>query len=477
MSSASQEFDVIVIGSGPSGRNVSTKLAEKKLSVSIIESELVGGDCHYWACIPSKALLRPPEALQEAKAVPGAKQAIKGSLSNEDVFKRRDFLVDNWVDNRLQKSLEQRGITVLHGKGRLNGTKKVAVLQSNGAQTELVAKIAVVLATGSSAAMPNIQGLTEVRPWISRDITSAKAVPASLAIIGGGIVACEMASAWSALGTQVTIIEHGERLLNRYEPFVGKQIMAIFQSKGINAFTKTNVQKVKRGQQNYIELVLGNGNLLVAEELLVAAGRQPNTQDLGLETVNLTPGNWVEVDDRCLVKGVNGQWLYAVGDINHRALVTHAGKYQAKICAHNILTHQTGAEQKSSVWSKIMARSDLFALPQVIFTDPQVAMVGLTEENALNSGLKVHAVDYDLAKLAGAKLHSDEYHGQARIVVDGDRQVLVGATFIGPQVGELLHAATVAIVGEVQLDRLWHVIPAFPTISEVWLGLLESYGI
>ena len=473
------QYDVVVIGSGPSGRTISLRSAKKGFSVALIESELVGGDCHYWACIPSKALLRPPEALTEARQVEGAKQAASGLLSVESILARRDTFVDSWNDSKLAGKLMENAVHVIRGHGRLKGPKRVVVTSVNGDSTSLSARHAVVLCTGSSAVVPEVRGLAQAGPWTGRDATSAKNPPHHLAIMGDGPVACEMADAWCALGSKVTILSRHERILDRFEPFVGDRLGTAFVQRGISVRTNVNIKEVERiNTKSQIQIALDDGSNMTADELLVAVGRKPNTEDLGLETLGLKRQQWLEIDDSCLVQGVNGDWLYAVGDINHRALLTHIGKYQARACAEAIWLRASGTNDRASGgWSKSAAKADRNAISQVIFTDPQIASVGLTEQNANNLKLNVRAVDHEMGSLEGAKLHTDGYIGHARIIVDEDRQVIVGATFIGPQAGELLHSATIALIGEVPLERLWHAIPAFPTISEVWINLLENYGL
>jgi pyruvate/2-oxoglutarate dehydrogenase complex dihydrolipoamide dehydrogenase (E3) component len=519
-------YDVVVIGSGPSGRTISLRLAKNAFSVALVESELVGGDCHYWACIPSKAMLRPPEALTEAQKVEGSRQATRGLLSVESVLTRRDMFVDDWNDGKLTNMLEKGGIDIVRGQGKLYGPMRVLITSyndgggnatsnsSNSSSTSsilLVANHAVVLSTGSSAVIPSqVKGLVESRPWTSRNATSSKKAPNSLAIMGDGAVACEMAHAWWALGSKViTIISRHQGILNKYEPFVGDRLSEVFKQRGISIRNNVNIKEAKRiidvsnsENGNSMQIKLDDGNNITAEELLVAVGRKPNTDNLGLEAIGLKSGDWLEVDDSCLVNGVNGGWLYAVGDINHRALLTHVGKYQARACATAIISraktnsktsdsngtnnsnssnnHSNNGHDFSNATydplAKWLATSDHMAVPQVIFTDPQIASVGLTEPSARSLKINVLVLDSDMDMLEGAKLHTDGYEGHARLVVDEDRRVVVGATFIGPQVAELLHSATTAIVGEVPLERLWHAVPSFPTISEVWIRLLETYG-
>lgn len=487
MSGTEIEYDVIVIGSGPAGRTVSLRSAKNGLSVALIEDELVGGDCHYWACIPSKALLRPPEALLEANGVEGSRQAVNDELSILSVLDRRDNFVDHWKDDKVQAMLEKSGVKVLHGRGRINGPRRVTAANSSngGSKFTYVARHAVVLSTGSRAAIPPIPGLAESRPWTNKEATSARKAPNRLAILGGGPVAVEMATAWSSLGSkEITLIERGERILSRYEPFVGERLGQIFRKRGINILTGTNIERVRRiteqqAEGGPVEITLDNGSKIISDELLLATGRKPNIENLGLETVGVVSGGWLEVDDTCLVKGVDGSWLYAVGDVNGRALLTHEGKYQARVCAASIAARIRGTTKGGSdgQQSKLVPRMDQMIVPQVIFTDPQIATVGLTEQSAQSKGMNVRSVDCEIGGIDGARLHMDGYKGQARIVVDENRRVIVGATLVGPQVGELIHAATVAIVGEVTLDRLCHAVPSFPTISELWTNLLEAYGL
>jgi dihydrolipoamide dehydrogenase len=268
------------------------------------------------------------------------------------------------------------------------------------------------------------------------------------------------------------------------EPFAGDLVAEALRSAGVDVRTDTSLARVRRlSRATPVELwtaAAGSGPPadLVADELLVATGRVPRTAGLGLESVGLTPGDWLAVDDSGLVGAVPGGWLYAVGDVNHRNLLTHMGKYQARACGDAIVARVRGElDGPPEPWSGLAASADHLGAPQVVFTDPEVAAVGLTEAQARGQGLPARAVDYELGHVAGAALAADGYQGQARFVVDERRQVLVGATFAGPGTAELLHAATVAIVGEVPLRRLWHAVPSFPTISEVWLRLLETYGL
>ena len=476
---AAKEYDVIVIGAGSTGENVADRAVKGGLRAVIIEADLVGGECSYWACVPSKALLRPLQALTAARSVAGAREAITGSLDVAQVFARRDSFTAHWNDKGQTDWLNGAKIDLVRGHARLDGERKIVVTEKNGSTIDLAARYAIAVCTGSRAAIPATPGLAEAKPWTSREATSGREAPKRLAIIGGGVVACEMATAWSRLGTkEVTIIQRGPRLIPNCERFAGAALQSAFERRGVTVLTGTTVRRVEQNVDGDVELSLDSGKTIVADEILVAAGRRPQTDNLGLETVGLEPGSWLEVDDSMRVQAVAGGWLYAAGDVNHQALLTHMGKYQARICGDAIVARAKGKLDSSPApWSRYAATADSAAVPQVIFTEPEVAAVGLTEEQARARGITVRAVDYEIGRVTGASLHADDYTGRARMVVDTDRNVIVGVTLVGPSTGELLHAATIAIVGAVPLDRLWHAVPSYPTISEIWLRLLETFGL
>jgi pyruvate/2-oxoglutarate dehydrogenase complex dihydrolipoamide dehydrogenase (E3) component len=448
-----REFDVVVIGAGAPGEVIAGRLGEAGVSVAIVEERLVGGECSFYACMPSKALLRPLEIHAEAARVKGVEV---GGLDVPAVLARRDEVVHDLDDSTQLPWLTDRGITLVRGHGRLEGERRVAV-----GDEALVARKAVVVATGSAAAMPPLPGLAEARPWTNIEATTTKEVPGRLAVLGGGVVGVEMSQAWAALGSQVTLVHRGERLIEREEPFAGAQVADALRDYGVDVRLRTSVASVSRNGAVGVELE--GGGSVEADELLVAIGRTPRTSDVGLETVGLEPGKHVQVDESLRVPG--NDWLYAVGDVNGRALLTHMGKYQARLAADAIMG------------KSVRLRSDGGASPRVIFTDPQVGAVGLTLEAAQEKGLRVRSVDVDTGGNAGGSFVGKGAAGTARIVVDEDRRVVVGATITGPEVAEALHAATIAVIGELALDDLWHAVPAFPTRSELWLRLLESYGL
>lgn len=471
---ATREYDVIVIGAGPVGENVADRAKQGGLSAVVVESELVGGECSYWACMPSKTLLRSGAALRAARDVDGARQAVTGSVDVAAALRRRDAIVHDWDDTSQVDWLHGAGIDLVRGHGRLTGEREVTVTDAGGAETAtLLARHAVVVSTGSAALLPDIPGLKDVVPWMSRDATGVQEVPASLAILGGGVVGSEMATLFASFGTAVTLIARSG-LLGAMEPFAGEAVVESLRRSGADVRTGVEVESASREEGGDVVLTLSDGSQVRAAEVLVATGRVPRTGDVGLAAVGLEDGSWLDVDDTLRVRGFD--WLYGVGDVNHRALLTHQGKYQARAAGDVIAARALGEEVDAAPWGKHVATADHSAVPQVTFTDPEVASVGHTEASAKAAGLDIRVVDYGLSWVSGASTHADHYQGQARAIVDLSRRVLVGATFVGPDISELLHSATIAIVGEVPLDRLWHAVPAYPTVSEVWLRWLEELG-
>jgi len=466
------EYDLIVLGGGPVGENVADRAVQGGLTAIIVESELVGGECSYWACMPSKALLRPAQALRAAQHVRGAAEAVTGKLDVAAVFARRDSFTSDWSDDGQVRWLESAHIDLARGHGRLTGEREVTVTDADGTTRVLHARHAVAISTGSDAVIPPIDGLADASPWTSREATSAQTLPESLAVIGGGVVAVEMATAYAALGSAVTVIARSG-LLGGMEPFAGERVAAGLKELGVDVRLSVGTESVHRDEEG-VHIVLSDGSTVTASEILVATGRSPRSGDIGIETVGLEPGRWIAVDDTLRVPDV--PWLYAVGDVNGRVLLTHQGKYQARAAGDVIAARALDGAVDDAPWGRHVATADHAAAPQVTFSIPEVASVGLTEKAAKDAGIAVQVVDYDLGWVAGASLYEDGFEGQARLVIDTERDVIVGATFVGPEVAELVQTATLAIVGEVPIARLWHAVPAYPTVSEIWLRLLEGYG-
>jgi pyruvate/2-oxoglutarate dehydrogenase complex dihydrolipoamide dehydrogenase (E3) component len=439
------EYDLIVLGGGPVGENVADRAVQGGLTAVIVESELVGGECSYWACMPSKALLRSPQALRAAQHVGGAAEAVTGALDVRAVLDR--------------------------GRGRLSGERQVTVTAPDGSERVLTARHAVAISTGSDAAIPPIPGLRDAQPWTSREATSTEEIPASLVVLGGGVVAVEMATAYASLGATVTVLARSG-LLGSVEPFAAELVADGLRELGVDVRTGVATLSVARDGDGVT--VQTDGGEVRAAEILVATGRTPRSRDIGLEVAGLEPGRSIGVDETLRVPG--SDWLYAVGDVNGRVLLTHQGKYQARAAGDAIAARAKGETVDDAPWGRFAATADHAAVPQVVFSEPEVAAVGLTEAAAREAGRRIRAVDVEFSSVAGAGLHADDYRGKARMVVDEDRQVLLGVTFAGPDVAELIHAATVAVAAEVPLARLWHAVPSYPTMSEVWLRLLEEYG-
>ncbi len=488
---ATETYDVVVVGGGAVGENAADRAGRTGLSVALVESELVGGECSYWACMPSKALLRAGAARDAARAVPGVRDP--GPPDPAAVLAWRDQVTHDWDDASQVEWLDGAGITLVRGHARLVGERVLDVVLPDGGARRLTARRAVIVATGSVPVLPEADGIATAGAWASREATAAEAVPESLVVVGGGVVGAEMATAYADLGSRVTVLARGG-LLSAAEPFAGEAVAASLREAGVDLRLGVQVRKVERSDDGGPVTVTFAGDAgedsVTAAELLVATGRVPRTGDLGVESLGLEAGAALEVDEDMAVRGVapagEGEpWLYACGDVTGRSNTTHHGKYQARVAGDVVAARFAPADAgdapappaEPEPWSRYAATADRRARTQVVFTRPQVAWVGPTEQEARDAGLPVRVIDHDLSWVAGATVTSPEYGGTARVLVDTERGVLVGATFVGPDAGEMLHAATIAVVGQVPLDRLWHAVPAYPTVSEVWLRLLEEYGL
>lgn len=526
---ADETYDVIVIGGGPVGENAADRASRTGLSVALVESELVGGECSYWACMPSKVLLRAGTVRALARDTPGL--ADPGDIDVAAVLARRNEITNDWDDSGQVSWVEGAGLTLVRGHGRLAGERLVEVTvpretpagSAAGGDEDgdvggglgeaetgeapvtrlLRARHAVIAATGSVPVLPDTPGLAAASPWSSREATGAESVPESLVVIGGGVVGVEMANAYADFGTRVTLLARGG-LLSNAEPFAGEMVAESLRAAGVDVRTGVTVTSVDRpgtGSESEpagpVTVSLSDGDKVTAAEILVATGRVPRTADLNVEAVGLDESGLgrhgaLPVTESLEVVGVPGGWLYACGDVTGRAATTHQGKYQGRVVG-DVVAARYGTQagdrspttgdpgpavgQEGRAWSRYAATADHGARVQVVFTRPQVGWVGPTEREARAAGIPVEAVSYDLSWMAGASVDGPGYTGRAQVLVDTQRRVLVGATFVGPDAGEMLHAATIAVVGEVPLDRLWHAVPAYPTVSEVWIRFLESYGL
>jgi pyruvate/2-oxoglutarate dehydrogenase complex dihydrolipoamide dehydrogenase (E3) component len=456
-----ERFDVVVLGGGSTGTNVAWYARDNGLSVALVERERVGGDCSYWACMPSKALLAPVHALAAARRLPGAAAAVTGAIDTAAVFDRRDEIVAHFDDSGQADWLASVGAELIRGQGRLTGPRLVEVTPADGTTRHIEAGRAVVVATGSRSTMPVVEGLADARPWDTRAATSARVVPPRLVVLGGGVAGAELAQAYARLGSQVTVLVRGRRLLAKLPDWVGDLLGEAFADDGIDVRIDTEAERVTRNPDGTVTIGTTGGHPgeLVADEVLVATGRTPNSDTIGIESLGIEPHGFLAVDEHLRVTAA-GEWLYAVGDVNGRSLTTHQGKYQAR-CVADVIAGRP-----------ITAWADKLAAPQVVFTDPEIASVGRTTGLAAD-GEPLHSLSVELASVSAATL-AGAGPGRAELAIDRGRGVVVGATFFGTGVAELLHSATVAIVGEVPLEQLWHAVPAYPTMSELWLRLLEA---
>ncbi|MYS20691.1 dihydrolipoamide dehydrogenase [Streptomyces sp. DvalAA-14] len=480
-------WDVIVLGGAAAGENVAQYATQfSDLDAVLVEAGLLGGECSYWACMPSKALLRPAEQLSSGQHVPGVSSLLAGrELDVPAVLARRDTVVNGLDDTSQVQWALGAGIDVLRGYGRLAGERTVEVSLAAGGTRTLTARHAVVVDTGSCTTVPQVAGLAEARAWTSRDVTNMHEVPRRVIIYGGGVVACEAATWLRALGVaELTVVHRRDGLLPRCEPFAGRMVADRLREAGVRLLPNRSFAAVTRQDPRdtgvglphggEVTVELDDGATLTADELVLATGRTPNTQDIGLTSVGCPDGGFLEVDDQQAVRGVDGQWLYAIGDVCGRALRTHMGKYQARIAGEVIAARAAGRPPTDEAGRPLSVAAGHRGGPQVTFTQPEVGSAGMTEREARAAGVDVETAQYDMAALAGTFVMQEDYVGRAELVVDRATDTVVGATFVGSGIADLVHSATTAIVGRLPLSVLWHVVPSYPTASEVWLRLLET---
>ncbi|MFA1703673.1 NAD(P)/FAD-dependent oxidoreductase [Mycobacterium intracellulare] len=471
---ASREFDVIVIGGGVGGVATVRKLASVGLSVALVEDRLVGGECHYWGCNPSKTLLRPIEVFNLAKAVPGVREVVSGNgLDVAAVFAKRDAIIENLSDQDRIASLREAGAAVFHGFGRLSGQRTVRVSYAVGDTTEavLTARHAVVLATGTRPNVPEIPGLAQARPWTNRDLTTMTRVPPRALVVGGGPVAVEFATILTGFGSAVTLLVRENTLIANCEPEARELVTQSLRSKGVTIHFETELSAVCRPVAGGCVNATFHGQTIEVDEIVLAAGRRTNTDNIGLETLGLPRGEIVSVNDHLQAVGVTGDWLYALGDTTGRARLSHISTYHGRVVADIIAARAAGRELSENE----LTAHDAGNLAQVIHTDPQVAWAGRTESQARAEGF---AVRTRTARYPGAvsflALYRDGFQGWAKLVINDETDTLLGATFVGPQFSELVQAATLAIVAKVPVSLLRHAVAPHPTVNQVWDPLLAE---
>jgi pyruvate/2-oxoglutarate dehydrogenase complex dihydrolipoamide dehydrogenase (E3) component len=433
-------FDVVVLGAGPAGEVAVNTLLKARCSVALLEPELIGGECTNWGCIPSKTLLRPPEIKGESAHAPGVPVP---ELDYPPLARYRDYMVSSHDDSGAVARYAERGVTVLKQAGRLAGPGRVEVGE------RVLEADAVLVATGAEPVVPPLPGLREAGFWTNREVVSLDEIPGSVVFIGGGVVAVELAQFLTRFGCRVTIVQGPPRLADREEPRIGELLGEILEGDGIELRLGRRAESVRvDGGARVVSL--DDGSEVRADELVVAVGRRPRTDGIGLETVGIEPGRGgVQVDERC--RATDGVW--AAGDVTGVAMFTHVGKYQARIACADILGRP--------------AKADYRAVPRVIFTDPEVASVGLTETAAKEQGIDAVSATIDLAKsVSRAATYQQDPRGAFGVVVDAERRVLVGAWAVAPLAGEWIHQAVLAIRAGITLDVLEDTIAQFPTFSE-----------
>lgn len=444
----SESFDAIVIGAGPAGEVASSRLRKQGLRTALIERELVGGECGYWACIPSKTLLRPTEALAEARRTPGLSQP---ETTWSEIVKYRDYMIRSLDDTGAVKGYEESGVSVFKGDARITAPRTVEV---NG--TPLCSEH-IVIATGSEAIIPPIDGLQDAGFWTNREATTLSEIPESVVVLGGGPVGVELGQMLRRYGAEVTIVQSADRLIDREEPRVSELIEEALRADEIELVLGQKAVAVK-GDASQKTVELDSGVSVTAERLIVATGRKPRASELGLDALGIQLGERGEVptDERCRV--TDGVW--AVGDVTGVSLFTHVGKYQARTACADIAGESASADYR--------------AIPRVVFTDPEIAAVGLTTAQAKDHGLRLLEGRADLMSVARTETYAKGVGGELGVLADRDRGILVGAWAVGPLAGEWIHQAVLSVKAEMPVETLLDTVAQFPTFSEAYLGALEG---
>ncbi len=449
-------FDVVVLGMGPGGEVAASRLVAAGSQVAVVERELIGGECAYWGCIPSKTLLRPPDARSDAGRAAGLAEPDLDWPALRDY---RDEMIRHLDDTKQIHGYEQQGVAVIKAAGRLAGRGADGRLRVEAGERTLDTAH-VIVATGSAAVRPPIDGLDDVAVWTNREATTLTEIPDRALVIGGSAVAVELGQFLARMGSRVTIAERGERLVNREEPRVGELAREALEADGIDVRVGRSARRVTR-EANGAHVEMDDGSTIDVDVIVLGTGRRPRTDDIGLDTVGIDvaasdrPG--LPVDEQCRA----GEGLWGVGDVTGTAMFTHVAKYQGRIAADAIL----GKPRRASY----------DGIPRVIFADPELAAVGLTSAQAADAGIDVAATELDLPEsIARPWTYEQQPRGTLGLLADRDRGVLVGAWAVAPLAGEWIHTAAMAIRAKVPLDTLRDQVAQFPTYTEAYLSALDQ---
>ncbi len=445
----SESYDAVVIGAGPAGEVAAYRLQEQGMRVALAEKELIGGECAYWGCIPSKTLLRPPEAQAEARRAAGITEPEQRWA---EISKYRDFMIRGLDDSKQVSGYEESGVSVFKGEATIRGPGRV---EANG---QVLETERIIIATGSDSTTPPIPGLAEAGYWTNREATTMTEVPSSVVILGGGPAGIELGQMFRRYGSDVTLVEAETRLIAREEPAVGELIAEVLGEEGIDLRlgVRANKVSVENGRRN---VGLEDGTAASGDELLLAVGRRPSVEGLGLETVGIEPGEHggIPVDERCRA----GEGVWAIGDVTAVMPFTHVGKYQARVVCADIAGKPV--------------RADYGAIPRVVFSDPEIAAVGLLEEQARSEGLDVTTARVNLPEtIARPWTYQQNPSGDLGLVADRKRGVLVGAWAVSPLAAEWIHQAALAVKTATPLEVLKDTVAQFPTFSEAYLVAVEQ---
>lgn len=448
------QFDVVFIGGGSAAEASAPNLARAGLDVLVLEPGDVGGECPFTACIPSKALLTPAIALYEANQSQGVSTP---EIDPSEVFRLRDRVTAGGSDSEHVASLKAAGVHLSRSHGRIVGERSVELIEE---ERIVEARRAVVVATGAEAVMPDIPGVDSRRVGPAEDLTTVQSVPDRLVVLGAGVIGCELAQAFRVLGSRVTVLDIAERPVPSEEPEASKRIQQALERVGVEFRLSTSASAFA-DVDHHVMVEVDNGEPLPADHVLIAVGRRPRVAAIGLGSV--VGAGELRTDEWLRVSGAE-DWLYAIGDVNGRAPYTHGANYHAAILSEYLLGDASSGG----------ARGDRTATPRVMFTVPNLAAVGMTEGQARERDIDVLTSEWDLADVAAPFSHGHEHPGWAKLVVDGSDRRLIGATFVSAAAGEMIHAATIAIVAGLTIDELRHAIAPFPTHSEVWTPLVSQ---